>query len=127
MTRGSLTTETSTPESLIPLRPVVFQILLILNEEERHGYGLMQDVKERTDGRRILGPGTLYRTLKEMQAQNLIERSTRRPAPDLDDERRRYYRLTKFGRLVAAAEAQRMAALVHVARAGDLLPRGRKS
>ncbi len=109
------------PEALIPLRPVVFEILLILNEAERHGYGLMQDIKERTNGRWILGPGTLYRTLKEMQDQDFIERSSRRPAPDLDDERRRYYRLTKFGRLVAAAEAQRMASLVSVAQAGDLL------
>ncbi len=111
----------STPQSLIPLRPVVFEILLILNGEERHGYGIMQDVKERTDGRYILGPGTLYRTLNEMQGQNLIERSDRRPAPDLDDERRVYYRLTDFGREVAAAEAARMEQLVHTARSGQLL------
>ncbi len=112
--------ETVAPQSLIPLRPVIFDILLILNEEERHGYGLMQDVKERTNGRSILGPGTLYRTLNEMQRSKLIERSDRRPAPDLDDERRRYYRLTNFGRRVAAAEAERMAALVRTARSGDL-------
>ena len=114
--------ETFTPQSLIPLRPVIFEILLILSEEERHGYGLMQDVKERTNGRSILGPGTLYRTLNEMQQMNLIERSDRRPAPDLDDERRRYYRLTAFGRQVAAAEAERMAALVRTARSGNLFP-----
>ena len=105
---------------MVPLRPVIFEILLILNEEERHGYGLMQDVKQRTNGRSILGPGTLYRTLNEMQRSQLIERSDRRPAPDLDDERRRYYRLTNFGRRVAAAEAERMAALVRTARSGDL-------
>ena len=110
----------ATPESMVPLRPVIFEILLILNEEERHGYGLMQDVKQRTNGRSILGPGTLYRTLNEMQRSQLIERSDRRPAPDLDDERRRYYRLTNFGRRVAAAEAERMAALVRTARSGDL-------
>ena len=110
----------ATPESMVPLRPVIFEILLILNEEERHGYGLMQDVKQRTNGRSILGPGTLYRTLNEMQRLNLIEQSDRRPAPDLDDERRRYYRLTAFGRQVAAAEAERMAALVLTARSGNL-------
>ena len=110
----------ATPESMVPLRPVIFEILLILNEEERHGYGLMQDVKQRTNGRSILGPGTLYRTLNEMQRLNLIEQSDRRPAPDLDDERRRYYRLTAFGRQVAAAEAERMAALVVTARSGNL-------
>ena len=110
----------ATPESIVPLRPVIFEIMLILNEEERHGYGLMQDVKQRTNGRSILGPGTLYRTLNEMQRLNLIEQSDRRPAPDLDDERRRYYRLTAFGRQVAAAEAERMAALVLTARSGNL-------
>ena len=110
----------ATPESMVPLRPAIFEILLILNEEERHGYGLMQDVKQRTNGRWILGPGTLYRTLNEMQRLNLIERSDRRPAPDLDDERRRYYRLTGFGRRVAAAEAERMAALVRTAQSGNL-------
>lgn len=113
-------TRAATPESMIPLRPVMFEILLILNEEERHGYGLMQDVKKRTNGRSILGPGTLYRTLNEMRRMNLIEQSDRRPAPDLDDERRRYYRLTAFGRQVAAAEAERMAALVRTARSGNL-------
>ncbi len=112
--------ETS-PESLTPLRPVIFQILLILNDEERHGYGIMQDVNAHSRVGSILGPGTLYRTLNEMQRLNLIERSDRRPAPDADDERRRYYRLTEFGRQVATAEAVRMAGLVQTARAGDLL------
>ncbi|MCZ6918766.1 MAG: PadR family transcriptional regulator [Gemmatimonadetes bacterium] len=112
--------ETS-PESLTPLRPVIFQILLILNDEERHGYGIMQDVNAHSRVGLILGPGTLYRTLNEMQRLNLIERSDRRPAPDADDERRRYYRLTEFGRQVATAEAARMAGLVQTARAGDLL------
>ena len=115
------------PEDLIPLRPVVFEILLILNDEVRHGYGLMQDVKRRTHGRWILGPGTLYRTLKEMQDRGLIVPSARRPAPDLDDERRRYYRLTDFGRRVAVAEAERMASLVDVARAGSLLSNGKRA
>jgi len=107
--------------SMLPLRPVVFEILLILNEEERHGYGLMQDVKDRTGGRWSLGPGTLYRTLRELEEKKLIAPTNRRPAPDVDDERRRYYRLTRLGQRVAAAEADRMAALVRAARAGKLI------
>lgn len=115
------------PESMLPLRPVVFEILLILNEEERHGYGLMQDVKDRTGGRWDLGPGTLYRTLRELQDQDLIRPSSRREAPDADNERRRYYELTPFGRQVAAAEAARMAALVKVARSGNLLSKAKRT
>jgi len=115
----------NTPDQVIPLRPVVFEILLLLNEVERHGYGIMQDVGRRTNGRFLLGPGTLYRTLNEMQDQGLIERSRRRPAPDEDDERRVYYRLTPWGRSVAAAEAQRMEHLVRTARDGDLLSGGK--
>jgi len=114
------------PDSLLPLRPVVFEILLILNEGERHGYGLMQDVKARTDGRWDLGPGTLYRTLRELQELDLIRPSARREAPDADNERRRYYELTPFGRRVATAEATRMAALVKVARSGNLLSRAKR-
>lgn len=109
------------PERLTPLRPVVFAILLILNEEERHGYGIMQEVPRRASGRSVLGPGTLYRTLKELQELGLIEPSAHRPAAESDDERRRYYRITPFGKQVAAAEAARMAALVRDAEAGDLL------
>ncbi len=109
------------PTSLLPLRPVVFEILLILNEGERHGYGLMKDVKERTGGRWILGPGTLYRTLRELLDQGLISPSNRRPAPDADDERRRYYGLTKYGQQVAGAEAARMESLVRVAQSGKLI------
>ena len=116
-----ITEQNITPQSLTPLRPVIFEILLMLNEEERHGYGIMKDIEQRTNGRWILGPGTLYRTLNEMRRLRLIENSDRRPAPDVDDERRRYYRLTNFGRQVAAAEADRMAALVRTARSGDLL------
>lgn len=116
-----MTNQHNAVESMLPLRPVVFEILLILNEAERHGYGLMQDVKERTGGRWTLGPGTLYRTLRELEEKKLIAPTSRRPAPDLDDERRRYYKLTRFGQRVAAAEADRMAALVRVARSGKLI------
>ena len=104
-----------------PMKPAEFHILLVLSGRDLHGLGIAQAIDEASDGVIRLGPGTLYRTLKEMQDHGLIEQSSRRPAPDLDDERRRYYRLTKFGKLVAAAEAQRMASLVSVAQAGDLL------
>jgi len=109
------------PQTLLPLRAVMFEILLILNEGERHGYGIMQDLKERSGGRWVLGPGTLYRTLREMVERSFIAPGGDRKAPDAGDERRRYYRLTPFGKKVAAAEARRMASLVEVAQAGRLL------
>lgn len=109
------------PEAHLPLRPVLFEILLILNEGERHGYGIMQDLKDRSRGRWVLGPGTLYRTLNEMVEKGYIEPSGRRKASDAGDERRRYYRLTPFGTKVAAAEARRMASLVEIAQIGRLL------
>ena len=116
-----MSVELPDPQSLLPLRPVVFEILLILNEGERHGYGLMQDLKERSRGRWVLGPGTLYRTLNEMVEKAFIEPGGHRKARDAADERRRYYRLTPFGKKVAAAEARRMAGLVEIAQAGRLL------
>lgn len=100
-----------------PLRPVVFEILLILNEGERHGYGLMKELRERPAGRWVLGPGTLYRTLREMLEQGLIE-----PLGRPEDARgKRSYRLTPQGRRAAAAEARRMARLVGIAVEGGLL------
>ena len=110
------------PESLLPLTPAVFNILLALADCECHGYGIMREVDERTGGKMRLGPGTLYRSIKGMIADGLIEESDERPDPKLDDERRRYYRLTEFGRRVAIAEANRLANLVIVARAKKLLP-----
>jgi len=118
--------KTSDPQSLIPLRPVVFEILLMLNEAPRHGYGIMKEVTERTGGRTILGPGTLYRTLKEMQKLQLVQPANRNPDEDAD-ERRYYYEITQFGKRVAAAEATRMQALVGVARAGKLISGTRKA
>mgnify|MGYP000628046359 CR=1 FL=1 len=108
-------------EGLPPLTPAVFQILLALADGERHGYGIMKEVAANTGGRMQMGPGTLYGSIKRMLAAGLIEESGERPDPELDDERRRYYRLTPLGRRVAAAEAERLAALVHVARAKCLL------
>src|SRR5215467_10627001 len=100
---------------LQPLTPPVFHILLALAGEERHGYGIMQDVAQQTDGALQLGPGTLYGCLKRMLAAGLVEESGERPDPTLDDERRRYYRMTALGRRVVRAEAQRLAGAVTVA------------
>lgn len=110
------------PESLLPLTPAVFHILLALANGERHGYGIMQEIAATTDGQIRIGPGTLYRSIKQMLAAGMIEESDERPDPTLDDERRRYYRLTGFGRRVAQAEAVRLARLVREAEARRLLP-----
>ncbi len=110
------------PESLLPLTPAVFHILLALADNERHGYGIMQEIGRRTDGKLRMGPGTLYGSIKRMLADGLIEKSGERPDPALDDERRHYYRLTDFGQRVVRAEAQRLAQLVNAARAKQLLP-----
>jgi DNA-binding PadR family transcriptional regulator len=106
----------SLPE-LLPLTPPVFHILLALAGEERHGYGIMQDVARQTDGALQLGPGTLYGCLKRMLAAGLVEESEERPDPTLDDERRRYYRMTALGKRMVRAEAQRLAGAVTVAMA----------
>jgi DNA-binding PadR family transcriptional regulator len=107
-----------------PLRPVVFAVLIALSEQKRHGYGIMKVVNERMSRRAVLGPGTLYRTLKELRDDGLIEYA---PAPSDADSRRRYYAITARGRVAARAEATRMAELVDAARASRLLadgPRG---
>jgi DNA-binding PadR family transcriptional regulator len=110
------------PQSLLPLTPAVFHILLALVDSERHGYGIMQEIAARTENRVRMGPGTLYGSIKRMQADGLIEEAGERPDPALDDERRRYYRLTDFGQRVARAEAERLAHLVSVAQHKRLLP-----
>jgi DNA-binding PadR family transcriptional regulator len=111
------------PETFLPLTPAVFHILLALADEERHGYGIMQEILTDTNGQLKMGPGTLYGTIKRMIANQLIEESDERPAPELDDERRRYYRLTDFGRRVLSAEAQRLAQLVAIAQMRQILNR----
>jgi DNA-binding PadR family transcriptional regulator len=113
----------SDPYELLPLRPVAYQVLLALADNERHGYGIVQDISQRTAARMSLEPGNLYRTLKWMLEQQLIEESDRRPAPDLDDERRRYYRITRFGWRVGVAETSRLEALVAEARTKRWSPR----
>ena len=110
------------PEALLPLTPAVFHILLALADGEKHGYAIMQEVGLRTDGTFRMGPGTLYGSIKRMRADGLIMESGERPDPALDDERRRYYRLTDFGQRVARAEAQRLAQLLRVAQSKHLLP-----
>src|SRR5258707_15200475 len=108
------------PEGLLPLPGAVFQILVALADRERHGYGIMQDIADRTGGKFRLSPGTLYGSIKRMLEQELIEESDERPDPALDDERRRYYRITPFGRRVAGAETERLSNLVSPAGAGVL-------
>ncbi len=109
------------PEAFLPLTPAVFHILLALADGERHGYGIMQEIALRTDGKMRMGPGTLYGSIKRMLVDGLIEELGERPDPALDNERRRYYRLTGFGLHVAQAEAERLAQLVNVAQFKRLL------
>ena len=108
------------PDELLPLTPATFHILLALADAERHGYGIMQEVAERTGGAIRLGPGTLYGSLKRLAADGLVEEADERAGPG-DDERRRYYRLSAFGRAVARAEARRLAAAVRLARSKRLI------
>ena len=104
-------------ELLLPLPPAVFHILMAVADEDRHGYAIIQEVLTRTGGAVRLGPGTLYRSIQRMLDDDLIVEVDERPAPELDDERRRYYRITPFGRTVARAEANRLQELVRLARA----------
>ena len=105
----------------LPLSPPEFQILLALADGEKHGYAIMQEVHTRTEGRTRLGPGTLYGAIKRMLGDGLIEETEERPDPQLDDQRRRYYRLTDAGRRLAVAEAERLADLVRAAHEKRLL------
>ncbi len=113
--------ELERPERHLPLTPAVFHILLALAGEDRHGYSIMREVAASTEGQLRLGPGTLYRSIKQMLALGLIAESGERPDPALDDERRRYYHLTDEGRRVARAEAERLERLVRAAYAKRLL------
>jgi DNA-binding PadR family transcriptional regulator len=105
------------PERFLPLKPTWFHVMLSLADQEQHGYAIMQEVLERTDGKVRLWPATLYGTLKRLIDEELIEESDDRPAEELDDARRRYYRLTRLGRRVLAAEGERLEDLVRVIRA----------
>jgi DNA-binding PadR family transcriptional regulator len=110
-------------DDLLPLPTAVFHILVALADRERHGYSIMQDVAARTDGKVRLSAGTLYSAVRRMLEQGLIEELRDSPDPQSDDERRRYYGLTQFGRDVATAEARRVHDLLSQARATGLIPR----
>src|SRR3954447_23099487 len=103
-------------EDLLPLPSAAFHILLALADQDRHGYAIIQDVEARTGGELRLSPRTLYRSIQRMLEQGLISETSERPAPDLDDERRRYYGMTPFGEAVARAELRRIEGLVRIAR-----------
>ena len=104
-------------EDFLPLKPHWFHVMLSLTGQEQHGYGIMQEVLERTEGKVRLWPATLYGTLKRLIEEGLLEESSERPDPALDDSRRRYYRLTKLGKQVLVAESQRLEDLVKIIRA----------
>jgi DNA-binding PadR family transcriptional regulator len=107
-------THTADPENFLPLKPHWFHVLLSLDGQEQHGYGIMQEVLDRTGGKVRLWPATLYGTLRRLMDDGLIEESAARPAPEQDDARRRYYGLTRLGRRVLAAESARLEDLVRV-------------
>jgi DNA-binding PadR family transcriptional regulator len=106
---------------VLPLTPAVFNILLALADGEKHGYAIMLEVEQNTQGEVKMGPGTLYGSIKRMLAAGLIEESDERPDPSLDDERRRYYQLSGLGQRVLAAEADRLSRQVAVARLKHVL------
>jgi DNA-binding PadR family transcriptional regulator len=112
----------SDPGDLLPLTPVALNVLLALADGERHGYGIMLEVRERTGGRVRLGPGTLYGAIKRLKEGGVIEECGERPDPEADDERRRYYRLSGFGGKVLAAEVARLDGLVRTARRKGAFP-----
>lgn len=112
-----------TPESLLPLSVPVFQILLSLADQDRHGYGIIGDIKRRSRDEVVLSTSTLYGAIKRMMRDGLVERSDMRPDPELDDERRRYYRITDFGFEVASCEAERINRLAEMVRATQFVTR----
>ena len=109
------------PESLLPIKPVELLVLTMLSAGDRHGYGIRQDIVEHTQGALALEAGNLYRTIRRLEHAGLIDESGRRPASDSDDERRRYYRLTPFGRKVLAAELERLRDLVRLGEARRII------
>lgn len=111
-----MTTTPARPDATPPLSRVAMYILLAIGPEERHGYAIMHEIRRITDGAVKLGPGAIYTTVKRLLADGFIEESDERPDPELDDQRRRYYRLTALGRSVAASEVRRLDALVSNAR-----------
>src|ERR1700724_3705583 len=117
-----MTSKDPSIDSLLPLPAATFHILMSLADEDRHGYGIIQDVAARTGGELKLSAGTLYRSIQRMLEQGLIVETRERPAPGEDDERPRYYRITPLGTAVAKAEARRLTQLVRMARAKGFAP-----
>jgi DNA-binding PadR family transcriptional regulator len=113
------------PRDHLPLTPGEFEVLIALADGEKHGYAILKEIARRTGGRVTLGPATLYTIVRRFVTGGLIVESAARPDPALDDERRRYYRLTDLGRRVARADAERMEAALEAARAKNLVKRTR--
>jgi DNA-binding PadR family transcriptional regulator len=122
ITRVDIFWDMDKPEDLLPLPPATFHILMAVADEDRHGYAIIQDVAARTGGELKLSAGTLYRSVQRMLEQGLLVETQERPAPELDDERRRYYRITPFGVAAARAEVTRLNQLVKLARACGFAP-----
>lgn len=116
-----MTDKLQNPEQFLPLTPAVFNILLALTGGEKHGYGIMQEVEANTRGQVLMGPGTLYGSIKRMLQAGLIEESDERPDPEMDNQRRRYYCLSGLGNRVLRMEAERLALQVQMAREKNLL------
>ena len=112
------------PATLLPLPSATFHILMAVAEDDRHGYAIIQDVAARTGGELKLSAGTLYRSIQRMLEQGLVIETRDRPAPDEDDERRRYYRITPYGKSVARAELRRLTQLVKLAKQSGFVPEG---
>lgn len=119
-----MTSSALDPAPFLPLPQATFHILLALAEEPRHGYAILQDVESRTRGAVKLGAGTLYRSIHRMLEDGLVEEMRTRPSPEEDDERRRYYRITRLGGIVVRAEVRRLSELVKIARAAGLAGEG---
>ena len=120
-----MTSRAASVDAFLPLTPPMLHTLVALADGERHGYAILKEISRRTDGTVRLSAGTLYALVRRATADGLIVESDERPDPALDDERRRYYRLTPLGRRVAAAEIARLESIVEMARAKKLVPRSR--
>jgi DNA-binding PadR family transcriptional regulator len=116
-----MTDTVQNPSQFLPLTPAVFNILLALADGEKHGYGIMLEVEANTKGQVLMGPGTLYGSIKRMLQAELIEESDARLDPEMDDQRRRYYKLTTLGRRTLQMEAERLVSQVRIARTKKVL------
>jgi DNA-binding PadR family transcriptional regulator len=120
-----MTKSKRSPDTLLPLTPAMFEVLIALADGEKHGYAIIKEVARRTTGEVSLSAGTLYAIVRRFEQEGVIQESDERPDPALDDERRRYYKLTAFGREVAQAEARRMETALKMAHAKNLIARVR--